>query len=126
MVRRVEWLKLILRNGPANCSVQFLLFLVFEVYYGLCMLRGYPARHFLDPSPEEVRGMRKGERVLLTWPSLPLSIRVLDRVFPFASIGHAEFAPYTPDAAAATRVSGRRFEVIEISQGEFRSGGSHK
>ena len=84
------------------------------------MLRGYPARHFLDPTPKEIRGLRVGERILLTWPSLPLSIRVLDRVFPYCGMGHAEFAPYTPDAAAAARASGRRFEVIDVCQGEFR------
>ena len=120
---RVAWLKLISRHGlSASCARQFLIFLAFEVYYGLCMLRGYPARHFLDPLPEQTRAMRAGERVMLTWPSLPLSIRVLDRIFPYGRFGHVEFAPYTPDAAAAARASGRRVEFLDISQGELSVG----
>lgn len=67
-----------------------------------------------------------GERALLTSPSLPLSIRVLDSVFPCGRIGHAKLAPYAPDATAAARASGRRFEVIDVCASELRYRGSHK
>jgi hypothetical protein len=122
---RIEWLKFVMRyNRPKSrvrCARQVLFLITFEVYYGLCRLRGYPARHFLDPMPEEMRGMQAGERVLLIWPRLPLSIRLLDRIF--YRIGHAGFVPYTWEAASGAEASGMRAEVIAVAQGELHYGG---
>src|ERR687885_107000 len=101
---RIEWLKLLMRYGnPKNRGRQVLFLLVFEIYYQLCKLRGYKPRHIMDSSPEAVRGMRAGDRILLIWPYLPLSIRLLDRIFPYGKVAHAEYLPYTPEALAAAR-----------------------
>ncbi len=108
------------RNRPR----QLLIFLAFEAYYQLCALRGYKPRHMLDPSPESLKGLRPGGRILMIWPRLPLSIRVLDRIiFPGA---HAVLAPYTPEALEAARASGRRVGFMEVVLGELRHGGSFK
>ena len=123
MGKRVEWLKFVMRHGR-NRPRQLLIFLSFEAYYQLCALRGYAPRHILDPSPASLKGMQPGERILMIWPRLPFSMRVLDRViFPGA---HAELVPYTPEAFEAARVSGRRVEFIEVVLGELRHGGSYK
>ena len=120
MGKRVEWLKFVLEHGR-NRPRQLLIFLAFEAYYQLCALRGYRPRHLLDPPPEALWSRPAGGRVLMIWPRLPLSLRVLDRIiFPGA---HAELVPYTAEAAAAARVTGRRFEVMETVLGELRLGG---
>src|SRR4051794_8272225 len=98
MMSRVEWLKLMMQYGdPKNRARQFLLLIVFEAYYQLCILRGYRPRHFFEPLPEDVRSLSVGDRILLTWPHLPLSIRLLDRVVPFGRVAHAELRPYTTE-----------------------------
>jgi hypothetical protein len=123
-VSRVEWIKLVMRHGrPEKRGGQVLLLLVFEAYYQLCKLRGYRARHFLDPLPEEVRHLTAGSRLLLIWPRLPLSIRLLDRIVPYGRIAHAECVPYTSESAAAAKVEGRRVELMEITSGELISAG---
>ena len=126
MVQRVEWLKLQMRHGrPERLPLNLLGFLVFEAYYQLCALGGYRPRHvFLESSPEGLRNRPLGERrILLIWPQLPLSIRMLESVWPYANGAHAEFVPYTPEAAAAARASGRRVEIMKTVQGELRSRG---
>ena len=123
MGKRVEWLKFLMQYGR-NRPRQLLIFLAFEAYYQLCALRGYRPRHLLDPAPESFRDMRRGGRILMIWPRLPLTIRVLDRfIFPGA---HAELVPYTPEAFEAARASGRRVEFMEVVLGELHQGGSFR
>ena len=62
-------------------------------------------------------------RYIRVWPRLPLSIRLLDRIFPFGRGAHAEHIPYTPDRAGEIRGTGRRAEVVEIRY-ELGFGGS--
>jgi|SRR5215204_1091888 len=125
MFPRGEWLKLQMRHGR-RARLPFALFylITFEAYYQLCALLGYRPRHFLDPMPKEVRGVRAGERVLLIRPRLPLPIRLLDRIF--YRIGHAEMVPYTAEAAASAAASGRHTEVLDVVEGELHAGGSFK
>ena len=118
MGKRVEWLKFVMRHGRSRRR-QLLIFLAFEAYYQLCTLRGYRPRHLFDPSPEWMRAGLAGRRILMIWPRLPLSLRVLDRLFPGA---HAHVVPYTPEAYEAARASGRRAEVTEAVLGELRLG----
>jgi len=123
MFERMEWLKLQVRHGRrARLPFALLYLLTFEVYYQLCTLLGHKPRHFLDPFPDNLRGLKPGDRYLIVWPHLPLLIRVLDRIYP----GHLEFAPYTPGAVAETRAKGRRKEVGVVRAGVLRSGGSFK
>lgn len=120
MMSRIEWLKLQKRyGGPGKLPLSLLVLLGFEAYYQFCSLRGYRPRHaLLDPPPEGLRNLPPGEkRVLLVWPHLPLSIRVLEKVCPYADGSHAEFSLYTPEAEAAARASGRRFAVIKNRPG---------
>ena len=120
-----EWLKLQMRHGGrARLPFALFYFITFEAYYQLCTLLGYRPRHFLDPMPEEVRGIRAGEHILLILPCLPLSIRLLDRIF--YRIGHAEMVPYTAEAAARAAASGWHIEVLDVVEGEIRAGGSFK
>lgn len=122
MGKRVEWLKLVMRHSrPKTRPHQLLIFLTFETYYGLCKLRGYQPRHFLDPVPAEIKGCRAGDRYIVVFPILPFSIRLLNRIFPFGS-SHAEFMPYTDEVAEKIKASGRRAEVGVIQPGVFRAG----
>jgi hypothetical protein len=123
---RIEWLKWRMRFGSRESRAQQLkLFLAFEVYYQLCKLRGYRVNHFLGwqgkPIPEGAQPLEG--RYLLVWPRLPLSIRLLDRIFPFGRHAHAEHLPYTPEMAEEIRGTGRRAEVVEIRY-ELGFGGS--
>jgi len=114
-----------MRHGRRS-RLPFALFYLttFEAYYQLCALLGYRPRHFLDPLPEGLRGVRAGERILLIRPRLPLSIRLLDGIF--YRIGHAEMMPYTAEAAARAVASGRHTEVLDVVGGELHAGGSYK
>ena len=123
MGKRVEWLKFVRQFGR-NRPRQLLIFFLFEAHYQLCALRGYRPRHFLDPLPEEVRGVRAGEHILLIVPRLPLSIRLLDRIF--YRLGHAEMVPYTAEAAARADASSWHTEVLDVVEGELHAGGSFK
>lgn len=122
MGKRVEWLKFLMRHGR-NRPRQVGIFLIFEAYYRLCTLRGYRPRHLLDPPPEWMRNKAAEQRILMIWPHLPLSIRVLDRIFPGA---HAELVPYTLEAYEAAKAAGRRAEIMEVFFGELRHGGSYR
>jgi hypothetical protein len=128
MGKRVAWLQFQLRHGRhERLPLVLYILLAFEVYYQLCTLLGYRPRHvLLDPSPESLRAIPHGRRVMMVWPRLPLSIRVLERICPYANGSHAEFAPYTPEALKEVRASGRRAEVIVTVQGELHYGGSFK
>ena len=128
MGKRVEWVKWQLRHGrPERLPLVLSISLAFEAYYQLCALLGYRPRHvLLDPSPESLRAIPPGKRVMMVWPRLPLSIRALERVCPYAYGSHAEFAPYTPEALREARASGRRAEIIVTVQGEVRQGRSFK
>ncbi len=103
---------------PWKRPFQILSAITFEGYYQLCKLLGYPTRHFLDPVPEEIRGMRPGERILLTWPRLPLHIRLLDWVF--FKAGHTDCVPYTSEAEKDAKSSGRRTMVVTVRAAELR------
>jgi hypothetical protein len=128
MGKRVEWLKLQMRHGGLRrLPLVLFIFISFESYYQLCALLGYRPRHvLLNSSPESLRAIPPGERVMMIWPRLPLSIRMLERVCPYANGSHAEFAPYTPEALREARASGRRAEVLVTLQGELHYGGSFK
>jgi hypothetical protein len=124
MTSRVEWLKLQMRHCSLwTCCRLLPWFTAFEVYYRLCDLAGYRARHFLERRPAELRDLRAGDRVLITWPpGLPFSIWLLDRIVPFAHMAHAESVPYTPEAEEAAKKVGCRIEVIDVVPGEFKAG----
>ena len=124
MTSRVEWLKLQMRHCSLwTCCRLAPMFITFEVYYQLCDLVGYRARHFLEPVPGEISGLRSGDRILIiTWPHLPSSIWLLDRIVPFAYLAHAECVPYTPEAEAAARAAGRRVAVTKVVSGELKVG----
>jgi hypothetical protein len=114
---RIEWLKWRMSFGSRRSRArQLKLFLAFEVYYQLCKLRGYGVNHFLEwqgkPMPEGSQPMEG--KYIRVWPRLPLSIRLLDKVFPFGRDAHAEHIPYTPDMAEEIRSTGRCAEVVEI------------
>lgn len=116
MMSRIEWLKLQMRYGrPEKLPLILLIFLGFEAFYQFCTLRGYRPRHaLLDPPPESVRNMPQEERrILLIWPHLPLAIRVLEKICPYANGSHAEFVPYSVEAEAKARAAGLRFAVVE-------------
>jgi hypothetical protein len=123
---RIEWLKWRMSFGSRKSRArQLKLFLAFEVYYQLCKLRGYGVNHFLEwygkPMPEGAQPMEG--KYIRVWPRLPLSIRLLDRIFPFGRDAHAEHIPYTPDRAEEIKGTGRRAEVVDIRY-EFGFGGS--
>jgi hypothetical protein len=110
---RIEWLKLVMQYGqPKNRARQFLLLIIFESYYQLCK--------FLDPLPEDVRSLSVGDRILLIWPRLPLSIRLLNRIVPFGRVAHATYLPYSTEADVAARRRGRRTAAVYITPGEFK------
>jgi hypothetical protein len=123
---RIEWLKWRMSFGSRKSRAQQLkLFLAFEVYYQLCKLRGYRVNHFLEwqgePIPEGAQPATG--KYILVWPRLPLSIRLLDRIFSFGRDAHAIHIPYTPETEEEIRGTGRRAEVVEIRY-ELRFGGS--
>src|SRR5437763_16957760 len=123
---RIGWLRLQARHGRLEkLPLALWCLLVFEPYYWLCTLKGYRPRHvFLEASPEGLRNRPPGERrILLIWPRLPLSIRVLERICPYADGSHAEFVPYTPEVEAAARALGRRVVVMKSRMGVLVSGG---
>lgn len=124
MGKRIDWLEFVFRfRRPKG---QLLIFLAFEIYYQLCSLRGYRPRHLLDPMAEELRSLPRGGPILEVWPRhLPLSIRVLSRIFPFGGFHH-ELVPYTPEVAAAARAAGRRAEIVKTVEGELVFAGSSK
>ena len=128
MVTRSEWLKLQWQYGRRErLPVTLFIFLAFEAYYQLCALLGYRPRHaLLDASPESLRAIPPGMRVMMVWPRLPLLIRALERVWPCAYGTHAELVPYTPEAEAAARSAGRRTQVLRTVQGELGSGRSFR
>lgn len=122
MTGRIEWLKL-QDGGPSNLGRRALQLAVFEVYYQLCALRGYRPRHvFLNSSPDDLRAALTADRVLLIWPRLPLSLRLLERVWPYAYGSQAVCVRYTPEAASAARAAGRRVKIVPVVLGEFKKG----
>lgn len=127
MVKRIEWLKLQVHGRSGWLPRALYIFLTFEAYYQLCALLGYRPRHvLLDSSPESLRAILPGEHVMMVWPRLPLMIRVLERVWPYAYSAHAEFVAHTPEAEKAARAAGRRTVVVRACRGEFCVGVSFK
>ena len=129
MGKRVEWFKWIIRYRTPKARVkQINLVLAFEVYYQLCKLRGYPVTHVLDDFGKRVPEGGTPGKYILVWPRLPLSIRLLDRIFPFGRDAHAEYIAYTPEKAEEIRKSGQRMALVEIKVvwGELRFAGTEK
>jgi hypothetical protein len=119
---RIEWLKVQLRYGRlVKLPFNLQRFVAFEIYYQFCALRGYRPRHaFLEPLPEGLRNRPPGQKsILLIWDWLPISIRVLEVVCPYANGSHAEFVDYTPEAEAAARSSGKRTAVVKVKECEI-------
>lgn len=128
MIERGEWLRFQLRHGRRK-RLPFVLFVFvsFEMYYQLCGLLGYRPRHvFMDSVPESLRAIPPGRQIMLVWPRLPLLIRILERVCPYAYGSHAEFAPYTPEAAREAQTSGGRAQLLRRVKCELRSGGTFR
>jgi hypothetical protein len=122
MISRVEWLETVMRYGERKLRGWQVLFLIaFETYYQLCKLRGYRPRHFLDPRAPRGKVLPPDTRRMLIWPRLPLSIRLLNRIFPEGRIAHAECVPYTPEAVAAARASGHSIALLDTVQGELKA-----
>ena len=127
MISRVEWLKLQVRGRPWWLPRALLIFLTFEAYYQLCASLGYKPRHvLLDSSPESLRAIPPGKRIMMVWPRLPLLIRVLERVWPYAYGALADFVEYTPEAEGGARAAGRRTVVVRASRGVFHLEGNFK
>jgi hypothetical protein len=72
--------------------------------------------------PDDLKGLMPGDRYIAIWPRLPLSIRLLDKVFD----GHVRFAPYAPEAAAEAKAKGMRAEVMTVRAGVLLFGGSSR
>lgn len=120
---RIDWLKLVIQYGRRKyIPVQILSLIIFEVYYQLCTLRGYKPRHFIEPLPEALRSARLGEPILMVWPPLPLSIRLLDRIVPRARSAHAEFMAFTAEAEANAKRAGRRTATVYLTPGVLKVG----
>jgi hypothetical protein len=117
---RAGWFELTMRYGNRKRrGREVLKFVIFEAYYQICKLSGYPAHHFIDPLPHEVMEVIR-EGAMIVWPPLPLWIRLLDRIVPNASAAHGDWLPYTPQAEKAARESGCRVGLVEYVRGEFR------
>src|SRR5256885_7684086 len=81
---RVEWLKWMMTyRRPKTRAQQIGRFFIFELYYQLCKLRGYKVEHILKIKP------LPAGKYILVWPPLPVSIRLLDEIFPFGRDAHA-------------------------------------
>ena len=106
---RIEWLKWVIRYGRKNRARQIGTIFAFELYYQFCKLRGYKVDHIL-----EGKFLPAGKYIVLRSP-LPLSIRLLDRIFPFGEHAHAEYIPYSPEIADEMRKKGKHIEGVEIS-----------
>lgn len=107
---RVEWLKWVVRYGRPKTRIrQIGVFFAFEVYYQFCKLRGHKVEHILKAES------RPAGKYMLVWPPLPLSIRLMNKIFPFGEAAHARYVPYTAEAAEEMRETGRRIELVEIS-----------
>ena len=108
---RVEWLKWVARYGnPRTRWRNVGGFLAFEVYSLGCRLSGYRIAHWLDESPSRPAG-----RYLRVVRPAPSAVRLLDRLFPFGEEAHADYVPFTREAAEAARRAGVRARVVEIS-----------
>ncbi len=108
---RIEWLKWVMRYGnPKTRSRNLSTFLAFEFYSLGCTLSGYPITHWLEESPSRPAG-----RYVRVVQPAPLTVRTLDKVFPFGEEAHCEYVPYTPEAVEEMRRAGRRVKVVEIS-----------
>ena len=108
---RVEWLKWVWRYGnPRTRRRNVGGFLAFEVYSLGCMLSGYRVAHWLD----EAAPRPAGTYLRVVRPATP-AVRMLDRLFPFGEEVRADYMPFTPEAAEATRRAGVRVRVVEIS-----------
>ena len=108
---RVEWLTWVSRYGnPRTRWRNVGGFLAFEFYSLGCMLSGYRIAHWLDEVPPRLTG-----KYLRVVRPAPLAVRILDRLFPFGEEAHADYVPFTREAAEEARRAGVRVGVVEIS-----------
>ena len=112
---RVEWFKRLYQVGrPGTRIEQIRVFIKFEIYYQLCRLRGYPVRHFIDQSRSPMMTvMRANEKYFMVWPDLPLSIRLLDKLFSFEDF-HAKCRPYSAQLEDELKISGKRARLFKF------------
>ncbi len=108
-MERIEWLKWFIRYGGKDRARLIGKAFAFEVYYQFCKLRGYKVDHFL-----EEKFLPAGKYIFRN-PQLPLSIRLLNKIFPFGKAAHAQYVPYAPEVAEEMRRAGKHVEGIEIS-----------
>jgi hypothetical protein len=84
-------------------------------------VEGVQAASLFRPPTAEGKVLPPGTRSMLIRPHLPLSIRLLNRIFPEGGLAHAVCVPYTPEAAAAARASGHSVAVLDTVQGELKA-----
>src|SRR5437763_16456988 len=107
---RTEWLKWTLQWGrPKTRSHQIRLFLTFELYGLWCRLHGYRITHFLEEKSKPA-----GKCLRVTRPA-PLTVRMIDKIFPAGEEAHTEYLPYTAEAEEELRRAGNRVQVVNIS-----------
>lgn len=108
---RVEWLKWAARYGnPGTRWRNVGGFLAFEFYSLGCVVSDYRVAHWLDEAPPRLAG-----KYLRVVRPAPLAVRMLDRLFPFGEEAHADYVPYTREAAEEARRAGARVKVVEIA-----------
>ena len=73
-------------------------------------MSGYRIAHWLDEAPPRPAG-----RYLRVVRPAPSAVRMLDRLFPFGEEAHADYVPFTREAAEEARRADVRVRVVEIS-----------
>jgi len=116
-MRRIEWLSWAARYGnPKTRSRNIASFLAFELYWVGCKLSGYHIAHWLDDAPSMPAG-----KYLRVTRSAPLTVRLLDKIFPFGEETHSDYVPFTPEAEEEMQREGMQARIVEIS---YRLSGS--
>ena len=100
----------IARHGTPNTRLrQIRLFFAYEFYRLCARLSGYDAPHPLD-----VRWLPAGKYLVIR-RAPPLTVRLLDKFFPFGEEVHLKHIPYTAKLAEEKRQKREPVEVREIS-----------
>ena len=109
-MNRAEWLKWYVRYGePRTRSRVIRRVLAFEIYSLGCLLFGHKVIHWLEEQP------LPAGKYLVVRHSVPLGVKLLDKVFSFGEQTHTQHVPYLPAIAERMRAGGEPFEVVEIS-----------